>query len=1471
MRSTMNRRIGANINRRIGAAEAMSGKTQLHSAVEKSAIAQCRLLVEAGEDLDARDEDDQSALDIAVWNGDAAITRLLITAGASITYTNQSKQTSFRLAAEYLFNHMQEMKAKSNKQPDFDARSLMEDIGAPTVKDWRKRRSRMVKQRHKKPTNVVVLEQLLQQREQGPTGGTEEPDEDYEAFFETFRVFLVSGADPNTFWDPESHQTLLSKAAQEGYVEPCKLLLLAGADPNILDGLLNTALHSAMQRDNEEVCKLLLISETEIHAINQMGRTALHLAAHRNCPGICELLVRQGASPCIEDESGQSPILIAVTGGHYESTQVLLESLQVDIGHKYENFEQRTLLHLASNDGHADICELLVDTFGGVSYINDGDKDLRTPLHLAAMGNHRTTCNLLLSKNADITAIDKDKLTPLHHAAKENNDVVLKILLAKARDNIQRRDRLLQFVNATTDDGNTALHFAMKKAKQDVYEPLIAFGADPFIKNQTGMSPFLVAVQNAKSDDLHIVFELLLHYSYHITSLTTDEDLEGNTALHIAARKDKKDICESLVNRYGTDVTAKNKNDYVPLHFAATLKRPGICQFLLDKYQNLIGAKGKDGVTPLHMAAQRGSDKVCKFLLEHGSEVNVEDQAGDTPLHYAARRGDDKICAALVKCGADALAANKNGDIPEDGWPEENRSAAKTLKRERRNQADEELMKTGERPVEVVKLLLVGHPEAGKTTLKNSMDQEKYMVDRSSYIPTPGITVERKPVGTAGQFSVWDCAGQMEYHVTHGMFLGAQNAIILVVYDLFREVYGSNERRAKLQQQDEIYYWLAFVKAVNRCFDGKKPQVALVATHFDIIPEDRQDYYRNLAAKNVRQAVLKFGSFLDISKDVFILGMSFDMTDFHTKLETLATSIRKSKKIKGLCYKIEQNKNAWVPVGPPIIPYSEYCYQVKQVDGVSDVTERLIRAATVDLHDMGVIYRVHLPTEEMDDYIVLDPNWLFSTVVGRLFAGTNMPSSQPKLEARKQVYTSYEISEVLQVPNIDVKLLMIFMMHLELAVQYVEDVYFIPAKLPSEMESHIWSQNPDPPCNEIYGRRMQCSEDTLDIYTPTTFPCIQARLMKKYGPHVIPVQNRLKFSANGMSVLVQMTRDKQGIDVIVRGRGEEDRRLCFERVREAVGIIWYELSDHSPGTSVTMLFLSSRDLKECSPLSADYRQVRTFPKQELVEAEKRHAGKVYHDPTVLDRYDQVEDIICLGYDPFFIRHLGLECHSKWIPTSTLEAMDDCLASDEAESDGTCYRFLASALGFTGASIRSIEKRCTTTRSRITPVLINEWVRSKDEERQLGNLRAIIAHHGLVGNRKAVEAFDEMMLKEHDDKEPSDGQLPADTKMPPPDVLASRATFRHFWSMIRKGTRTSQLHTLLQEVLTPSDKEDVEYYMEHQGPMKAADRLAPMLLSKPECLWFESLLQAFELSSEQRFRDIGRMMKPNYEDYYGKFL
>ena len=56
-----------------------------------------------------------------------------------------------------------------------------------------------------------------------------------------------------------------------------------------------------------------------------------------------------------------------------------------------------------------------------------------------------------------------------------------------------------------------------------------------------------------------------------------------------------------------------------------------------------------------------------------------------------------------------------------------------------------------------------------------------------SYIPTPGIDMGSYEVDGVGRLSIWDAAGHIEYHMTHGMFLGSRYSIAAVVYDLQEE------------------------------------------------------------------------------------------------------------------------------------------------------------------------------------------------------------------------------------------------------------------------------------------------------------------------------------------------------------------------------------------------------------------------------------------------------------------------------------------------------------------------------------------------------------------------------------------------------------------------------------------------------------------------------------------------------------
>ena len=78
------------------------------------------------------------------------------------------------------------------------------------------------------------------------------------------------------------------------------------------------------------------------------------------------------------------------------------------------------------------------------------------------------------------------------------------------------------------------------------------------------------------------------------------------------------------------------------------------------------------------------------------------------------------------------------------------------------------------------------------------------------------------------EFSAWDYAGNMEYYVTHEIFLADENAVLAVVCSLANKE-GERERQAR--------YWLTCIKtrfAGSRA-DGRAvlPQVVLIGSNVD--------------------------------------------------------------------------------------------------------------------------------------------------------------------------------------------------------------------------------------------------------------------------------------------------------------------------------------------------------------------------------------------------------------------------------------------------------------------------------------------------------------------------------------------------------------------------------------------------------------------------------------------------------------
>jgi ankyrin repeat protein len=264
-------------------------------------------------------------------------------------------------------------------------------------------------------------------------------------------------------------------------------------------------------------------------------------------------------------------------------------------------------------------------------------------------------------------------------------------------------DVAINYINATNNDGETALHKTCQITKDEVKVPesdkeiakmLLENGAEVSIQaNKTNETCFHYC---AVAGNNEVLTEMLAHmtatdiikamnrqsavgwtplliacnrgHMEFVTTLLSNHarvdvfDTEGRSALHLAAERGFLQVCDALLTNKAF-INSKSRNGRTALHLAAMNGYSHLVKFLIRDHNAVIDILTLRKQTPLHLSAGNGQLDVCKLLLELGASIDATDDLGQKPIHVAAQNNFSEVAKLFLEQHPQlVMATSKDGN-----------------------------------------------------------------------------------------------------------------------------------------------------------------------------------------------------------------------------------------------------------------------------------------------------------------------------------------------------------------------------------------------------------------------------------------------------------------------------------------------------------------------------------------------------------------------------------------------------------------------------------------------------------------------------------------------------------------------------------------------------------------------------------------------------------------------------------------
>ena len=515
--------------------------TALHLAVMNGQMDMLSLLVELGVDANARNADGNTALHLAVMKNHTRLVSQLVTLGADPNVPNATRNSALHVAVMGKHVEMASQLIALGADTNMRNADWQTALHLADMNDDANMISQLIIARSE---TIAPGKDDKTSARHSPAMNTQEP-----ISFQAIKDFGLT----------LDHETALHLAAKEGYAHTVSELVKAGASTEVRDTHWNTPLHLAASNGWTEVVSKLVINGANINAKNMDGDTPLLLSIKNNHTQIFLKLINLGANLDKRNEKCHTALFLAV---------------------------KSNLIHMAR-----ELCRS-----GANLEVSDADRN--TPLHLAInIGHEKMVCELVAA-GANVHARNKNGDSALLLAVKSDfTAAALKML--EAETNVEVRD----------SDGDSPLSVAAYRGNGRLLCELVQHGA----KVDSTIS-FFASLRNAvKFDDVNVLDRLV-----QIGASVNEHDENGSTILHLAVRSLWLNAVKWIIE-HGGDVSSPTPSGWTPLHSAVQpfnqnrQKQVAVIKMLLENGADPTSVTDR-AQTPLDIARERGNFLVTSLL-----------------------------------------------------------------------------------------------------------------------------------------------------------------------------------------------------------------------------------------------------------------------------------------------------------------------------------------------------------------------------------------------------------------------------------------------------------------------------------------------------------------------------------------------------------------------------------------------------------------------------------------------------------------------------------------------------------------------------------------------------------------------------------------------------------------------------------------------------------------------------------------